>query len=107
MLYLHRVIMAADDGVKVDHRDRDGLNNRRSNLRIATLSQNNANSFRPANRAGFRGVVAVGKKWRAQIRRDGARVYLGLYETPEDAARTYDRAAREAHGEFATLNFAP
>lgn len=104
-VYMHRVILGVSDGVKVDHRDRDGLNNRHSNLRLATVSQNNTNSFRPTNRSGFRGVVRMGKKWRAQIRQDGRRVYLGFFGVPEDAARAYDAAAIKAHGEFATLNF--
>lgn len=104
-LYMHRIVFGAEDGVKVDHQDRNGLNNRRGNLRAATTSQNNSNSYRPPNRSGFRGVVNHDGRWRAQIRHEGHRHYLGFFDTPEQAARAYDAAAARFHGEFATLNF--
>ena len=104
-VFMHRVILGAPDQIKVDHRDHDGLNNRRGNLRLATISQNNANSRRPKARSGFRGVVAHGRRWRAQIRDGGQRQYLGFFDAPEQAARAYDDAAVRLHGEFATLNF--
>lgn len=102
-IYMHRMVLG--DGARVDHRDRNGLNNRRNNLRAATPSQNNTNSYRPVNKSGFRGVVAMRKKWRAQIRRDGQRTNLGFFDSPVEAARAYDEAAVRFHGEFATLNF--
>ena len=106
---MHRFIMRPGSKEVVDHIDRDGLNNTRANLRIATHAQNHRNA--PANvnnSSGFKGVHKRKNsiKWIAQIRdTSGRRVYLGDYFTPEDAARAYDAAAVKYHGEFAQLNF--
>lgn len=106
---MHRVIMglAPGDGRQVDHIDRNGLNNRRSNLRFATPSQNMYNASSPGNSTGFRGVEKVrgASRFNARIRVDGERFHLGSFPTAEDAARAYDAKAAEAHGEFAVLNF--
>lgn len=91
-----------------DHRNGDGLDNRRSNLRQATTAQNNANLRRGVrNTSGFKGVNWSKKSsvWRAEIRANGQSRFLGHHSTPEEAARAYDAAARELHGEFACLNF--
>lgn len=88
----------------VDHKDRDGLNNRWVNLRIATLSQNAANAKRySTNSSGFKGVTyhrGVGR-WQAQIKKDGKNFYLGLHDTPETAHAAYVAKAQELFGEFA------
>lgn len=108
-IYLHRFIMDAPKGVQVDHRDGDGLNNLRGNLRFATQTLNNANrAYRGTT--GFRGVVLTsGGRYRAAIfhRENGRRTIknLGTYEAAEEAARAYDDAALERFGEFARLNF--
>jgi hypothetical protein len=107
-LKLHRLILGAPKGVKVDHQNHNGLDNRRSNLRLATSGQNNANaSRRRDNTSGFKGVTrpAANPKWVAQIRLDRRMTYLGSFETPEEAARAYDVAALAQWGEFAHLNF--
>lgn len=97
---LHQLIMGA---VGVDHINRNGLDNRRSNLRLATPSQNAANS---GPRSGsYKGVTQRQARWRAQIRIDGHNMQIGTYDTPEDAARAYDARAFAAWGEFAYLNF--
>lgn len=90
----------------VDHRNGDGLDNRRANLRPATKSQNSAN--RPIGRnnsSGFKGVDRNKGQWRAQIRVSGTKFHLGYFDSAEAAAGAYDLAAVEAFGEFATLNF--
>lgn len=93
----------------VDHANGNGLDNRRSNLRQATRSQNAANvPRRRTGTSGFKGVHrnrAGGKPWRAQIRVGYQRRHLGVFNTPEAAARAYDEAARELFGDFAQTNF--
>lgn len=92
----------------VDHIDGDPRNNRRSNLRPATPSQNAANARRRStNRSGFKGVSwdkGVGK-WFAKVTVNRKQIYLGIYHDVEDAARAYDDAARYHFGEFAAVNF--
>lgn len=105
---LHRLLVSPDGSKMVDHIDGDGLNCRRSNLRIASASQNQGNRRR--NRSGssrFKGVGwhAGAKKWRARITRDGRVRELGLFVDEADAARAYDAAAREQFGAFAAVNF--
>jgi hypothetical protein len=105
-IYMHQVICPSPTGV--DHRDRNGLNNRRSNLRPATNQQNiaNAGMFR-SNNSGYRGVgwFKPHGLWRARIKINQVDTHLGYFRSPEDAARAYDAAAREAFGEFAFVNF--
>lgn len=91
----------------VDHRDGDGLNNRRANLRPATRAENNRNRRRSLsnNASGFKGVCRDRGKWRAYIYVDDKQHHLGMFPTAEAAALAYDVAALELHGEFARLNF--
>lgn len=107
LIGMHRFIAGDPPGALVDHRDRDTLNNRRENLRLADSRQNNANSTRSPSVTGYRGVRPEKKssRFRADIRIAGRKVALGWADTPEQAARLYDAAARRAHGEFAVLNF--
>jgi hypothetical protein len=106
---LHRVILGVTDPkIQIDHRDHDGLNCRRFNLRTATVSQNQCNGKKRCdNTTGFKGVYWYEKyhKWNAQICASGQRKNLGYYDTPEKAAKAYDSAAIEHHGEFALINF--
>lgn len=90
------------------HRDCDGLNNQRYNLRLATHLQNCHNkAIGPRNTSGYKGVVwdKGCQKWRAQLHSNGKNYYLGLFVCKEAAARAYDAKAIELFGEFAHTNF--
>ena len=108
-LLLHRIIMARvigrplDDFEHVDHRDGNGLNNTRANLRIATHTQNMQNRKRHKNnKSGYKGVYRRRSgKWRAAIRVNGKYISLGSFDTPEEAYAAYCKAAIQYHGEFA------
>jgi hypothetical protein len=92
----------------VDHIDGNGLNNTRANLRICTIAENVRSSRRRTdNGSGYKGVGfhKASGKWVARIVTNGEKMYLGLYESPEQAAAVYDLAAHKYHGEFARLNF--
>jgi len=88
----------------IDHRDGDATNNRWNNLRRATASQNNANTRRPRhNTSGHKGVSLCREsgKWHAKIGRNGKRIHLGRFATPQAAHRAYRAAARRLFGKFA------
>lgn len=107
LLGMHRFLMGDPPGLQVDHVNHDGLDNRRSNLRIATQSQNKANSRRyRQNASGFKGVYrrAHYDRWSAQIAYGGRLRHLGYFNSPEEAARAYDTKARELFGAFALCN---
>jgi hypothetical protein len=107
-LLLHRLIMGEPEGLQVDHEDGNGLNNQRSNLRIASPTQNQGNARRRKdNTSGYKGVSWYRRtnKWKAHIRVDKKLRHLGYFIDLTDAARAYDAAALEHFGEFAHLNF--
>lgn len=103
---LHRLVLGVDDPtIIVDHVDRDGLNNRRRNLRAATKSQNAANvAPRSGCSSAYKGVDRRGNRWRARVMLSGRYVHLGLFERERDAAAAYDHAVLEHFGEFAVTN---
>lgn len=102
-VYLHRWLLGEPSG-EVDHRNGDSLDNRRTNLRIATRSEQMANCG-PRGTSRYRGVSTRGEKWIATAYKHGSRMWGGTFDTEEDAARAYDVMAFELHGEFARLNF--
>jgi hypothetical protein len=104
---LHRVILERIlqrpllCGEQVDHANRDRLDNRRCNLRLATRPQNNANQTVRAERRGLpTGVYAHGEKYRAQIKVNGRYVHLGMAATPEEAHAAFASRHVELYGEF-------
>lgn len=97
------------DGMQVDHINRDKHDNRPSNLRLVTGSQNRCNTGKSRrNRTGFKGVSCCGIRRRIQatIKLNGKQHKLGWFTTVEEAASAYDRAAIELHGEHALTNVA-
>ena len=110
-LMMHRVILRAKKNQYVDHRNHDTLDNRKQNIRIATASQNAANSrIGKANTSGYKGVSYfpyTKKKWRAYITLNQKQTILGYFDTKEQAALAYNQAAISLFGEFAFLNKLP
>lgn len=105
---MHRLLLSAGKNEMVDHKDGNGLNNQRSNLRKCTRSQNAANSAVARNSTtGYKGVRKHHKsgKFEASIQCNGKRVWIGCtYKTAEEAAIAYNNAAVIQFGEFARLN---
>jgi hypothetical protein len=107
-IYMHNEIMHPQPGFIIDHKDRKGLNNTRENLRIATRSQNCCNNRKVKGCASkYKGVSyhKPYKKWRAIIKFERRRIFLGYFDNEIDAAKAYDEAAKKYHREFAVLNF--
>jgi len=105
-VYMHRLIMVAQKGQEVDHKNNNGLDNRRTNLRICTSSQNKANQrLRVDNKTGYRGINFDKQtgKYRARISFNGKDYSLGRHKFLKDAVRAR-RAALTLHGEFAKIN---
>lgn len=112
MLYMHRLVLSRVlkreivKGEHVDHIDGNPLNNRRTNLRVATDSQNKMNRGKQKdNTTGYKGVTYKSdrRKWVAQIKKDRKNYYLGGFNTPEEAYAAYCAKAKELHGEFCNL----
>lgn len=104
---LHRLVFGAPNGAIVDHADRNPLNNRKENLRLANKSQNAANSkISSNNTSGYTGVCfdKTTKRWIATIKHNNQRIWLGRHSNPVAAAEAYNAAAVKCFGEFAKLN---
>jgi len=103
-IYMHRLIMKAPAGLVVDHVDGNGLYNRRRNLRLC-LQAENVRNRQTKSKSGLRGVQQTRAGWRARISGPAGTVHIGTFDCPIAAARAYDQAALQCHGEFAILNF--
>jgi hypothetical protein len=108
ILPLHREIMRPPEGLVIDHKNGDSLDNRRSNLRLATRAQNSYNCQKRKNTTSKYIGVFFNKRrkyWEAQIRHKGKHIWLGGFHSEIEAAKAYDAAAKKCFGEFARLNF--
>ena len=105
-IYMHKLILNIPENVQVDHINRDGLDNRRINLRTAIGNQNNMNrgkQIQPAT-SKFKGVNFDHGRWRARIGINKKRIQLGYFSSETEAARKYDEAAKRLFGSYAKLN---
>ena len=103
---LHRFLLGVTDPKQyVDHANGDPLDNRRSNIRLATASQNAANQIRRQRSAtGYRGVYQVYHRYHARLKINGYKRHLGTFATPEAAAMAWNWEALRSWGSFARLN---
>lgn len=110
MVFMHREILGLSYGNKKlsDHKNHNGLDNRKINLRVCSKTQNGQNQRTQERKktSKYKGVCWYKrcKKWIAKIKYLGNTIYLGLFESEEEAALTYDKKAKELFGEFALLN---
>jgi len=107
--FMHREILNAPTNRIVDHKDGNGLNNQKGNIRICTYSQNNASARKRTGCASiYKGVEwsRSKRKWRSRIGvSKGRKVHIGYFSNERDAAIAYDKKAKEVYGEFAYINF--
>ncbi len=106
---MHRAIadrLGFPQGIQIDHKNGNGLDNRRNNLRPATIAQNMRNRGPNQNNScGVKGVtLSRSGRWCTRIGVNGKRIYLGTFDTLIEAAKAYNKAAQEHHGDFAWLN---
>ncbi len=109
-IFLHRLLVGAKKGELVDHKNRNGLDNRRENLRLATKSTNGGNLKSCTGKSKYKGVYQKNdnpkrnKTWYAQIKINGKKISKGCFFFEKDAALAYNELARHYFGEFAFLN---
>lgn len=105
LFYMHRLILSAPKGLDVDHKNGNGLDNRRANIRVCSRSQNNANKRNFWAASGIKGVYLNKTRgtWSADIAKDKIRYRLGSsFKSAEEAGAAYRAKAIELYGEFAS-----
>ena len=104
---LHRFILGPNDSQVVDHRNGNGLDCQRSNIRICTQTQNAANRRKQASSSHFKGVSWFKRlgNWAVKVHYNNKDIYIGNFTSELDAAHAYDAAAIKYFGEFANTNF--
>jgi hypothetical protein len=104
---MHREVVSVPNDMVVDHINHNGLDNRKANLRPATVAQNTWNRYTKKDSNRFRGANwdPTTKKWLARLTLNGSRITIGYFDNEIEAAKAYDEAAKRLRGEFAVLNF--
>lgn len=105
--FMHRFIMNFPEGLQIDHKNHNGLDNRKCNLRVCTHAENQHNRRPQKGTSIYKGVAwhKEHKKWRTQIRLNNKKIHLGYFVNEITAAFAYDKKAKELYGEFAYPNF--
>ena len=108
LVLMHRIITSCPEGMEVDHKNENKLDNRRENLRVCTHRQNQSRQgLQRNNKSGFVGVSwdKSREKWASCLYVKGRAIHLGRFDDCIEAAKVYDREARNYLGEFAYSNF--
>ena len=107
-IYLHRYLMDEwDPKIIIDHKNNNPLDNRKRNLRRVTIRQNAFNRTKPRGSSSkYKGVSfnKTAKKWVCYIKKDGIKISLGTFDTEEDAAKVYNKNAKQMFGKYSKLN---
>jgi hypothetical protein len=106
VVLMHRAITNAKKDEVVDHKNNNGLDNRKKNLRRCTQSQNLGNMRKTRGRSRYKGVYwnKARNKWQVAVGSKGKRIYAGRFEREDDAALAYNILAKKMFGGFAKLN---
>lgn len=108
-IWMHRQVIDVPEHLLCDHINGNGLDNRKANLRPATVSQNLCNriKIKSTTRSKYKGLEwdKIQGKWKARIQCNGQRIYIGSFANEIDAAKAYDEKAKVLFGEFARFNF--
>lgn len=105
LILMHRFLLDAPKNLQVDHINQNGLDNRLENLRLCTHAENSRNRRTHKNNlTGYKGVTNSGNKFAARIKVNKVFIYLGTFESKEDAAKAYNVAVLELHGDYAKIN---
>ena len=109
LVMMHRAVMGVEDDRVVDHQNHNGLDNRRTNLRIATWTENCWNKRKTSIKSSsqYKGVMWDKRrsKWQTMMGYNGKKIFVGYFDDEETAARAYDTKAKELYGKYAALNF--
>lgn len=107
IIYMHREILNAPAHLETNHRNHNGLDNRKTNLRVCTRAQNTQNARPREVTSKFKGIgwYKSRSKWRAKIFCNGKHYHIGYFFDEDIAAKAYDKKAKELFGEFAITNF--
>jgi hypothetical protein len=98
---MHRLIMSYPENLLVDHKNRNGLDNRKCNLRSATRVQNAGNALHKSGKP--RGVYKWFNRYRAVIQHNNKTIHIGMFPTEKDASEAYKKSSQKLRGEFSPL----
>lgn len=106
LVMMHRQIMGFPENKEIDHINGIKSDNRKENLRICTRAENARNSKKRINSASkYKGLSKNGDSWQVFVWDGNKNIHIGIFKDEVEAAKAYDKAAREYYGEFAKLNF--